>query len=65
MNAMYFLKMEPTTSHPLISGRMCNGGQTPEGLYTTTAQDGTIRLFKKNYLGDQIELIFTAFHLSK
>ncbi|KAK7114723.1 uncharacterized protein [Littorina saxatilis] len=47
-----------------LTGRMCNTGQTPSGVYTTTGQDGTVRLFKKNYLSDQIEIIFTSFHLA-
>ncbi|XP_076449156.1 uncharacterized protein LOC143285646 [Babylonia areolata] len=47
-----------------LTGRMCNGGEVPEGMYTSTARDATVRLSKKRYLGDQVEIIFTAFHLA-
>ncbi|XP_076469991.1 neuropilin and tolloid-like protein 1 [Babylonia areolata] len=47
-----------------LTGRMCNGGQVPEGVYTTTGQEGVVRLVKKSYVDDQLELIVTSFHLA-
>jgi hypothetical protein len=41
---------------------MCNAGSTPNGVYTTTGTQFAMRVFKRNYLADQIELIFTAYH---
>ncbi|KAL8608383.1 hypothetical protein ACOMHN_002616 [Nucella lapillus] len=47
-----------------LTGRMCNEGLLPEGVYTSTGRDATVRLVKRRYLADQIELIFTSFRLA-
>ncbi|PVD21103.1 hypothetical protein C0Q70_19269 [Pomacea canaliculata] len=47
-----------------LTGAMCNLGLVPAGVYTSTGQDAAVRLHKNNYLADQVELIFTAFHLA-
>ncbi|KAL8591721.1 hypothetical protein ACOMHN_061813 [Nucella lapillus] len=47
-----------------ITGRMCNITLPPEGVYTTTAQEGVVMLMKRKYEEDQLELIVTSFHLA-